>query len=272
MRDILDLDRYPLDAPGTPAAEALVANCTASLASRGMFNLDDLVRPEVTAALATEIGTRVFAEGYEHRRRHNIYFDDSIALDPAHPARKQVETSNHTLCADQLARSALDRIYRYPALIDFVAATLGKPVLHPMADPLAAVNVMGYREGEALNWHFDRSEFTITLLLQAPDHGGEFEYRQHARSDTDPNYEGVARLLRGEDDAVDRVRLTPGTLNVFKGRNTAHRVTPVGGSTPRLIAVFSYFDRPGVHFSAAEQRGFYGREKATPDTRARRSS
>ena len=28
------------------------------------------------------------------------------------------------------------------------------------------MNVMAYREGEALNWHFDRSEFTTTLLLQ----------------------------------------------------------------------------------------------------------
>ncbi|MEM9603427.1 MAG: 2OG-Fe(II) oxygenase [Pseudomonadota bacterium] len=268
MRDILDLDTYPIDAPSTPAAAALVATCKASLASRGLFNLDALVRPEVTADLAADLGARVFAEGFEHRRRHNIYFDDSVALDPSHPARQQVETCNHTLCADQLDRSALDRIYRYPALIDFVAATLEKPALYPMADPLAAVNVMGYREGEALNWHFDRSEFTITLLLQAPDSGGEFEYRQHARSDTDPNYDGVARLLRGEDMAVERVRLTPGTLNVFKGRNTAHRVTPVGGATPRLIAVFSYFDRPGVHFSPSEQRGFYGRATSTaPGTR-----
>ncbi|KAG1702812.1 50S ribosomal protein L21 [Nymphon striatum] len=27
---------------------------------------------------------------------------------------------------------------------------------------------MAYKEGETLNWHFDRSEFTTTLLLQAP--------------------------------------------------------------------------------------------------------
>lgn len=136
---------------------------------------------------------------------------------------------------------------------------MGKEALHPMADPLAAVNAMAYRAGEGLNWHFDRSEFTTTLLLQAPKAGGLFEYRTDLRSETDPNYEGVARLLRGQDPQMQTMQVTPGTLNVFRGKHTAHRVTPVEGDRPRMIAVFSYFDRPGVRFTAEEQRGFYGR-------------
>ena len=37
-----------------------------------------------------------------------------------------------------------------------------------MDDRIAGANVMTYYDGEARNWHFDRSEFTTTLLLQAP--------------------------------------------------------------------------------------------------------
>ncbi|EPX83253.1 2OG-Fe(II) oxygenase superfamily [Rubellimicrobium thermophilum DSM 16684] len=136
---------------------------------------------------------------------------------------------------------------------------MGKPALHAMDDPLARVNVMEYRRGEALNWHFDRSEFTTTILLQAPEAGGLFEYRRDLRSPEDPNHEGVARLLRGEDPELRRIRLEPGALNIFRGRDTAHRVTPVEGDRPRLVAVFSYFDRPGVRMTPDEQRGFYGR-------------
>ncbi len=118
---------------------------------------------------------------------------------------------------------------------------------------------MEYRASEALNWHFDRSEFTTTLLLQAPDGGGNFEYRSDLRSDDDPNYEGVAALLEGRDQKVERLHLSAGTLNVFKGKNTAHRVTPVEGDHARIIAVFSFYDRPGVLFSEEERIGFYGR-------------
>jgi hypothetical protein len=128
-----------------------------------------------------------------------------------------------------------------------------------MEDPLARVNCMSYGPGECLNWHFDRSEFTTTLLLQAPEAGGAFEYRTDLRSDDDPNYDGVARMLNGEDPEVRSLTLTPGALNVFRGKNTAHRVTPVDGARNRVIAVFSFYDRPGVLFTEEERVGFYGR-------------
>ena len=71
---------------------------------------------------------------------------------------------------------------------------------------------------------------------------------------------GVDTGLQGGITALASIiTLTPGTLNVFRGKHTAHRVTPVEGDRPRMIAVFSYFDRPGVRFTAEEQRGFYGR-------------
>ena len=96
---------------------------------------------------------------------------------------------------------------------------------------------MSYTEGEALNWHFDRSEFTTTLLLQAPEGGGDFEYRTDLRAAEDPNYDGVARLLRGEDPDVRLLRLSPGALNVFRGINTPHRVTGLNGGRCRFVLV-----------------------------------
>ncbi|MEL6794617.1 MAG: 2OG-Fe(II) oxygenase, partial [Pseudomonadota bacterium] len=73
------------------------------------------------------------------------------------------------------------------------------------------------------------------------------------------NYDGVARLLRGEDPKVKRISLSPGALNVFRGKNTPHRVTPPEGARNRTIAVLSFYETPGVAFSAVERQGFYGR-------------
>ena len=70
----------------------------------------------------------------------------------------------------------------------------------------------------------------------------------------------MARLLAGEDNEVKTLQLGGGTLNVFKGKNTAHRVTPgQGHAKSAIVAVFSYYERPGVMFSKEEQIGFYGR-------------
>jgi hypothetical protein len=169
------------------------------------------------------------------------------------------DTTNHTVCYDQIPQSVPVWIYEWPQFAVFLAACMEKEGLFPMRDPLARVNVMSYGEGEALNWHFDRSQFTTTLLLQAPSTGGDFEYRTDLRSDADPNYDGVARVLEGRDAEVKTLKLEPGTLNVFEGKNTLHRVTACGGPRQRYMAVFAYFDRPNVMFSRDEQIGFYGR-------------
>lgn len=257
---ILDLETYPLDRLDTPRGQELVARCRADLSANGMFNLHDLVRPEALAQCIAEIAPELRANAYEHRQVHNIYFRDEVpGLAPDHPALKRSETVNRKICADQIPGSTLLAIYEWPPLIAFIAKIMGKPVLYPMADPLARLNVMTYRAGEALNWHFDRSEFTTTLLLEAPDSGGEFQYRSDLRTDDDPNHDGVARLLRGQDDRVKSIALSPGSLNVFRGKNTAHRVSPVHGANPRTIAVLSYFESPGVQFTDRDRVRFYGR-------------
>ncbi|WP_421695873.1 HalD/BesD family halogenase [Aestuariivirga sp.] len=260
MRHILDLDRYPLDRPGSPEWHALVARCRSDLAKDGMFNLEGFVKANALAQAKAEIGPVMETLSFTHKRRHNIYFRKEIPGLPAdHPALALCETVNHTVCADQISHSVPVWIYEWSHFITFLAAAMNKDALFPARDDLARVNVMAYRDGEALNWHFDRSEFTTTLLLQAPDGGGEFIYRTDLRSEDDPNYDGVAKLLRGEDPEVKSLTLSAGTLNVFRGKNTAHKVGTVKGARERLIAVFSYFDRPGVVFSREDQLGFYGR-------------
>lgn len=260
MRDILDLDRYPLDTPGTRDWAALVERCKADVARHGMFNLEDLVRPEALERAIAELRPVIDTQSFTHKRRHNIYFRKEVPdLSPDHPALRMTETVNHTVCADQIPQSIPVWIYEWAPFIMFLAAATRKNFLYPMLDPLARVNVMTYREGEALNWHFDRSEFTTTLLLQAPEEGGDFMYRSDLRNDENANYDGVARLLAGDDPEVKTVQLKAGTLNVFRGKNTAHRVSPVRGRRERIIAVFSYYERPGVIFSREEQMGFYGR-------------
>lgn len=259
MTALLDLDRYPLDQPDSAAFAALVAGARADLAAEGMFSLPGFLRPEALAEAVAQLAPRFDGEAFTHARSHNIYFRKEVPELPAdHPALRLHVSTNRTLCGDQTG-ALLDRIYEWPAMAAFLAATMDKPALHVMDDPLARVNAMRYGKGEALNWHFDRSEFTTTLLLQAPEQGGLFEYRTDLRSDQDPNYDGVARMLAGQDPELKAIALTEGTLNVFRGRNTAHRVTPVEGNRDRIVAVFSYYDRAGVRMTADEQRGFYGR-------------
>lgn len=260
MDQLVDLTTYPIDRPDSAAYAALVETCRARLAAEGMFDLPGFMRREMVEQALRQIGPAMATESFRHARSHNIYFRDTVeGLSPDHPALARVETVNHTLCADQLDGNPVIALYDWPPFVAFLAATMGKASLFRMDDPMARVNVQASRDGEALNWHFDRSEFTTTILLQAPEAGGELEYRRDLRSADDPNFDGVAAVLRGEDPEVRRVALKPGALNVFRGVNTLHRVVPVRGPVERIVAIFAFFDRPNVTMTAKEQQGFYGR-------------
>jgi hypothetical protein len=260
MHEIIDLERYPLDRIDSPEGRDLVERCRDDLARDGMFNLVGLMLPVAIDKMVAQTTSLFESNAFTHRRKHNIYFLPEVpGLVADHPALQQFETSNHTICSDQILTSALTKLYEWPPFAAFLAAVMDKPSLYPMDDPLARLNVMSYDHGEALNWHFDRSEFTTTLLLQSPEQGGEFQYRTGLRSDENANYDGVAEFLNHGQTSASSLRLNAGTLNVFRGKNTAHRVTPVDGNRKRIIAVFSYYEKAGVQFSAQEKTGFYGR-------------
>jgi hypothetical protein len=262
MRHLLNLERYPIDRLGSPEGVDLVDHCRAALLEHGMFDLVGFVQAAAIPQLLAQVWPRIDSEGYRHARRHNIYFRDQIpGLADDHPVLAQFETAHRTLSGDQLTATAIERIYEWPPLRDFLSRVMDLPRLFLMDDALARLNVIGYGPGDALNWHFDRSQYTTTLLIRAPEAGGEFQYRSSLRSDTDPNYEGVARVVTGHDSGIAVHSMGAGTLNVFAGRNTAYRVTAVRGETSRLVAVFSYYDREGVSMSRAERIGFYGRDR-----------
>lgn len=259
--ELVDLDSFPLDDLCSAAYRSLVQRCTADLDRDGTFDLARFVRVSAINASVTGLRDLIDQHSFTHRRTHNIYFLPEVPGVPAdHPALRMMETVNRTICADQIERSPIVRIYEWVGLRTFLSDVTGHAALYVMDDPMARVNVMSYRHGEALNWHFDRSEFTITVLLQAPQAGGEFQFRTDLRSNADPNHEGVARLLDGTDQLARTRVVEPGTLTMFRGHDTAHRVTPVEGSRDRIVAVLSYYDRPGVTFSPAERLGFYGRD------------
>ena len=260
IETIVDLQRYPLDQLESKVGQALVRQCQQDLEASGLFNLEGFLFPEALESAISNAMEFIINQSFTHKRRHNIYFLSEVeGLAKNHPALTELETINHTVCSDQIPDNVLIQLYEWMPFIDFLAAVMEKERLYPMDDELSRLNVMSYRDGEALNWHFDRSEFTTTLLLQAPDEGGEFQYVTGLRSDSNPNYDGIAEFLSGDQIAATTLPLEPGTLNVFRGKNTLHRVSPVRGCRERVISTFSYYETPGVKFSVAEQIGFYGR-------------
>ena len=259
--EVVDLDRYPLHRSDSREYQELVARCHGLLQKEGLFQLPGFMRPgAIQNALASQAS--MVHQAFYHSRRHNIFFQDAVpGLPDDHVALKHFAepTTNRILCADQIEGTAVTVLYDWQPFAKFLACTMHKPALFTMDDRIAGANVVTYHEGDGLNYHFDRAEFTTTLLLQQPEAGGVFEYcRDLCGSPGQPNAAFVAELLSGVK-LPQRCPQAAGTLTVFCGQNTAHRVTPVKGKQHRINCVLTFTETPGCRFTAEDHYAFYGR-------------
>ena len=258
--DYVDLARYPVDTPGSPAYAALMAGLHAALGRDGCAVLKGFVKPARIGELARE-ADRVAPAAHRSFNRTNAYFTvDDPALAPEHPLRRYYDRSNAFVPADNFgADSLLRAIYAWPAFSPFVQDALEEEAFFPYADPLADVIVNVVEPGGGFPWHFDTNNFTVTLAIQNGEGGGEFQYAPNLRTATDENYEGVRAVLDGTSDRVHTLVLEPGDLQIFKGRYSLHRVAPVEGTRKRYVGIFSYVAYPDMVGSVDRTRQLYGR-------------
>jgi hypothetical protein len=259
LSDFIDTDRYPIADVG-PGRDALIDRLREDIASDGCAVLKGFLRSECIATLVEECD-RVAAHGHRNFNRTNPYFtQDRPDLPAHHPLRRFFDRSNAFVPADNFGPgSILREIYDWPAFAPFIQAALDEDHFYPYADPLADVIVNLAEAGNGFPWHFDTNNYTVTLAIQNADEGGDFEYSPHLRTPVDENYAGVEAVLDGDTDLIRTLRLEPGDLQIFKGRYSLHRVTPLAGSKARYVAIFSYVEEPGMVGSPERTAQLYGR-------------
>jgi hypothetical protein len=261
LSEIVDLERYPIDDLESDAGRALVERARTALHAVGACDLPGFLRPAaITAAVASALA--VHDKAYRTEQTHDIEFSglapESLAEDD--PRRARIRSGKEGTALDDIpGDSPVLALYESDELTAFVGQALEIEPIYRSQDPLGALNYMYYAPGDELGWHFDGADFVVTLLLQGSHAGGTFEFVPMLRREHDRNDEGVRSLLAGASDRVQTMSGEPGTLALFRGHWSPHRVTPVEGSQTRINAVLSYARAPGHRLGDETYRLFYGR-------------
>jgi hypothetical protein len=263
IADVIDLERYPLDDLDSPRGRRLVAACRDELEATGACKLDGFLRDDAVRRLA-EQASALSEHGFPNDERNTVYFEDvDESLPDDDPRRILVRSAQKSVAMDLLPDDfGVRRVYEWDGMTRFVAACLEQNELFRSADPLDGCNVTIYEEGDELGWHFDQSEFSVTLMIQPAERGGAFEYVPMIRTPRDENYAAVRRLLLGSRGGVIEFPSAAGTLAFFRGRYSIHRVTPVEGRRPRINSVLTYAREPDHRLNELAQQLYYGRTSA----------
>ncbi|MFI7103654.1 arpA protein [Streptomyces sp. NPDC050161] len=258
---MVDTDRYPLADPLGAAGQAVVSRARHDLRTLGCTVLTDFIRPALAGLLREECAA-LAPRAHFDAETVNVY---NIAVDrelpPGHPGRRTFRRGNAFVARDRIPTTTLiSRLYSHPAFQRFLAHCFELPRLHELADPLSGLVLNVVEPGMEHPWHFDTNEFTVSMLTQEADDGGDFAYCPHIRSARDERFDDVRDVIEGRGGhLVHRLPLRPGDLQLFTGRYSLHRVSPVRGDRARHSAIFAYSERPGVIGSAARTRQLFGR-------------
>lgn len=259
--EVVDTARYPLTEPGGARWRAAVGRVRAGLRADGCSVLADFIRPEVRERLRRECAEVAPLAHYETEtvNAYNIAVDEGLPAD--HPARIPVQRGNAFVARDRIPAGLLiHRLYVSEAFQRFVADCFALPRLYPLADPLSGLCLNVVTPGMEHPWHFDTNEFTVSLLTQQSGAGGAFDYCPAIRTADQENFDDVRAVLTGRGERlIRRLTLRPGDLQLFQGRYSLHRVSPVTAGPARHTAIFAYSERPAVVGSVERTRQLFGR-------------
>jgi hypothetical protein len=259
---LIDLDRYPLDQPGSPAWKKLVLDVRGQLDENGSACLAGFLTSEALGNAATEVAAIArHVPIREHSGSVYARTDLEAELDAGDPRRARLAWNAGHVTRDMFPPySPAHRLYVSACFKAFIASVVGQERVFEYADPLAGLVATVLPPEGQYPWHYDTNEYVVTIMTQQPESGGVFEYHRDLRSPGDENLGGLGSVLAGEPDAPARsLDIVPGDLQLFLGRYSLHQVTKVIGDVDRHVLVLSYAERPGVIGPVDRTRSVYGR-------------
>ena len=253
---------YPVDKLASGEGQAWVREVRASLEQDGSCTLPDFVGADTLAEMTAQANS-ITHLAYAGPTEVTPYFfnyrlGENEVLPADHPLKRKGKRNLAQVATDLIPKDfLLSRLHHSQFMLDFLGAVIGEPV-YRNRDPYQSLNISVMGEGGCQQWHFDGGNMVTTLLLQEPESGGVFEYAPGIRSETDENFDEVKAVLDGRSEHVLQNRLQAGTLSLFRGHYSIHRVTAVKGQRQRLQAILGYSTRQNMIGSRESSILHYG--------------
>ena len=267
MASVVDTARYPVEDLASPIASAVVNDGRAQLA--GAAELPGFVTPAGVRALVDDAESLV-ARAHSSAGQGTAYLEfPDFSLPEDHPRLHFGDYAVRAVAYDVIPRdSQLRALYEWDPLKDLIEAVLDRGLIFRYGDPFGALNLAVMGDGDQLQWHFDQTDFVVSLAIQGAERGGDFEVVPRIRSADNERYEEVAQVLAGDQDQVVTLPMTPGTLLIFEGRYSLHRVSPIRGDTYRHVGLLAYDTKANTMGSELLRADRYGRTEpfAQPPT------
>ena len=274
MMKIVNLDTYPINDNKSTRYQSIIQSSISQLDSQGFVKLHNFLQPEIVDELTSSmLQLEQRGIGFYSNNSHNVFLEDdtngsssSTSSQSMNPHHIQLKSSKLILNAHDLAaHTELNDLFTSQSFVNFISSIL-KTKLYPSSDPYGKYYGNIFNLGDKLDWHFDQSEYSISLILQTTQEGGEFQFAPDSKAvvqnwDTMPlDLEEVSRKLAPHSKIVHRPLLAAGDIYIFHGQNSLHRVSEITKGT-RINIILTYNTEMNVELNSYTLQKFFGVEK-----------
>ena len=253
----VDLETYPIDRLGSEAGQDLLNRAHRMMKEDTLVEFPKFLRSRAVGALTEEL-TALDSSAHRIDYMSTPYgWMDNSGFAPDHPRSALFRRNCGTITTELLSENSLSqRLFQVDELTEFVRRMLGYETLYRSACPVLSIQVNTMLGGDQFGWHFDTNDGVVSFMIQNADTGGAFEYVPLIRDEDDENYDVVSHVFNGSYEPR-RPAVSAGTLLLFLGRRSIHRVASVGATKrSRLSLLFSYDRTSGMVFPAESCQRF----------------
>jgi hypothetical protein len=245
-------------------------SCHSTIEKDGWVHIPKFIPSHQVESMLSEVESLQLSgkTGFNSFDSHTVYQEEiDDLLPPDHP-RNQLQQSSKTIIdlMELSENSTLRSTYMRSDILELVKRCTGLTEVFLSACPYNAAYYNIYNVGDGLGWHFDRSAFGVNLVLQLPGGGGNFDYHHQTRYISSPSslhsleYDTIRNILQGNLSGVVTVDgIQPGSLIIFAGLQSLHRVTTITETPPRINAILTYETMPGQKLNDYSLQKFFGR-------------
>ena len=253
----VNLETYPIDRLDSDAGQDLLNRAHRMMKEDTLVEFPDFLRPRAVGALTEEL-TALDSSAHRIDYMSTPYgWMDNSGFASDHPRSALFRRNCGTITTELLFENSLSqRLFRVDELTKFVRRMLGYDTLYRSACPVLSIQVNTMLGGDRFGWHFDTNDGVVSFMIQNADTGGAFEYVPLIRDEDNENYDTVSNVFDGSYEPR-RPAVSAGTLLLFLGRRSIHRVASVGATKrSRLSLLFSYDRISGIVFPAESCQRF----------------
>ena len=253
---IVNLAKHPIN-----KINEYTIGCQNKLKNESVLQLNNFLTKEAVITLKKE-SEKLKDQAHYCSEQHTILLSKKKdTLEKDDPSNVEVISDKGCVPHDLIPKdSLLNILYYSDDFKKFITNVLNVKKIYPYKDKLASINYNYYEKKQQLGWHFDNASFAITLMVSSPDKGGAFQYVSKGR-DYEKNYidKNFIKKIINESIIPNELKVNPGTLILFYGRNYLHRVTPVKSNSGRVLVTLNYNLEKGVELSKNAKKTFFGR-------------